>query len=50
VPFEHKDERAFADALGCEWMTARGGRQAIPPAYTQFIGELMLEELRERAA
>lgn len=31
LPFEHKGERAFADAMGCHWMTNRGGRQAIPP-------------------
>jgi hypothetical protein len=50
VPFEHKDEKAFTVALGCDWMTNLGGRQAIPPAYTSYIGELMMAELRERAA
>jgi hypothetical protein len=42
LPFEHKNERAYADALGCEWMTAREGRDAIPPAYTNFIGERLM--------
>jgi hypothetical protein len=50
LPFMHKGERAFADAMGCDWMTNRGGRQAIPPSYTRHIGELMLAELRETAA
>lgn len=50
VPFEHKDERAFADAMGCTWMTAREGRQAIPPAYTRFIGEQLLAHLESGVA
>jgi hypothetical protein len=50
LPFMHKDERAYADAMGCTWMTKEEARQAIPPAYTQFIGTQLLEYLRERAA
>lgn len=46
LPFMHKQERAYADALGCSWMSSREARQAIPPAYTQHIGEQMLEHLR----
>lgn len=38
LPFEHKGERAYADAMGCEWMTNREAREAVPPAYTEFIG------------
>ncbi|MEV0608102.1 DNA cytosine methyltransferase [Polymorphospora rubra] len=45
VPFEHKDERAFADAMGCTWMTNLGGRQAIPPAYTEHIGRQLIAAL-----
>lgn len=50
LPFEHKDERAFADALGCTWMTSKGGRQAIPPAYTQHIGEQLMAHLMAEVA
>jgi DNA (cytosine-5)-methyltransferase 1 len=50
LPFMHKNERAFADAMGCGWMSSMGGRQAIPPAYTEFIGGLLLEHLAVRAA
>jgi len=50
LPFMHKGERAFTDAMGCYWMTNREGRQAIPPAYTQFIGAQLLEHLRAVAA
>lgn len=45
VAFLHKQERAFADAMGCQWMSIREGRQAIPPAYTEWIGAQMLEVL-----
>ena len=44
-PFMHKGERAFADAMGCTWMTNLEARQAIPPAYTERIGELLMDHL-----
>ena len=50
IPFEHKDERAFANAMGCTWMTAKEARQAIPPAYTEHIGAALMSELKTRAA
>jgi DNA (cytosine-5)-methyltransferase 1 len=37
------------DAIGVDWITARGARQAIPPAYTEWIGRQLLAYL-ERAA
>jgi DNA (cytosine-5)-methyltransferase 1 len=40
-PFAHKGERAYADAMGCTWMTKLEARQSIPPAYTQHIGLLL---------
>jgi hypothetical protein len=45
LAFMHKGERAYADAMGCTWMTAREAREAIPPAYTEFIGHHLLERL-----
>jgi DNA (cytosine-5)-methyltransferase 1 len=45
LPFMHKGERAFADALGGTWMSNMGGRQAIPPAYTEYLGGLLLDQL-----
>lgn len=39
LAFEHKAERAYADAMGCDWMTAVEARQAIPPAYTEWVGQ-----------
>lgn len=47
IPFEHKNERAFADALDCMWMSAKEGRQAIPPAYTEHIGRALMAHLEE---
>jgi hypothetical protein len=49
LAFEHKSERAYADAMGCHWMTNREARQAVPPAYTCFLGEQLLAALRQAA-
>ena len=45
LPFMHKGERAFADAMGCTWMSKEEARQAIPPAMTEHIGRALLEHL-----
>jgi DNA (cytosine-5)-methyltransferase 1 len=37
------------EAMGIDWMTASEINQAIPPAYTQFIGEQLMECLRRVA-
>jgi DNA (cytosine-5)-methyltransferase 1 len=50
LPFTHKGERAFADAMGCTWMSNREARQAIPPAYTEFLGAQLLAHLESEAA
>lgn len=33
--------------LGMSWMTREGMREAIPPAYTKYIGEQILNHLRK---
>lgn len=48
LPFEHKQERSYADAMGCDWMNNREAREAIPPAYTELIGKQLLDALLER--
>lgn len=45
LAFEHKNELAYADAMGCTWMTSVEGRQAIPPAMTEWIGRQLLASL-----
>lgn len=35
-------ESTFRDALDCHWMTVHEAREAIPPAYTEFIGKQLL--------
>jgi DNA (cytosine-5)-methyltransferase 1 len=50
IPFEHKDERAFADAMGCTWMTNLEGRQAVPPAFAEYIGAQMLASITQAGA
>jgi DNA (cytosine-5)-methyltransferase 1 len=42
LAFEHKGERAYADAMGCTWMTNLEARKAVPPAYTQWVAAQFL--------
>ena len=37
------------EAMGCEWMSRRGLSEAIPPAYTEFIGRQLLNAIRQEA-
>lgn len=38
------------EAMGIDWMIQSEISQAIPPAYTEFIGRQLIEVVRERAA
>jgi hypothetical protein len=38
-------ESDYRDAMGCYWMTCKQARQAIPPAYTEWLGRLLLAHL-----
>lgn len=35
--------------MGCDWMTQYGLAQAIPPAYTEYIGAYLMNVIREKA-
>lgn len=49
LAFEHKGERAYAVAMGVPWMTNVESRQAIPPAYTEWIGAQLMASLKAAA-
>ena len=46
----HEYNRLAREAMGIDWMTRRELSQAIPPAYTRFIGEQLLAAIREDVA
>lgn len=38
--------RRWADAMGIQWADTKGIRQAIPPAFTEYIGKQVYEQRR----
>ena len=51
--FDHgakQPESVYRDAMGCEWMTVEESREAIPPAYTEFIGAQLMAHLKATVA
>lgn len=52
LSFDHggkQPESVYRDAMGCDWMTVRESRNAIPPAYTEWIGQRLLAQLKAAA-
>jgi DNA (cytosine-5)-methyltransferase 1 len=49
IPADHRDVLSWKRAAGIDWMTRDEMAQAIPPAYTQWIGERLLESMAVRA-
>ena len=43
--FSRTHEGVYRAAMGVEWMTQRASRQAIPPAYTEWLGRQLLTAL-----
>lgn len=41
---------AASDAMGIDWMIKRELNEAIPPAYTEFVGRQVLEHITQRDA
>jgi hypothetical protein len=50
LAFMHKGERAYGNAMGCDWMARDGHRNAIPPAYTEWIGQHLLAHMGDLRA
>lgn len=44
-----QNRRAYRDAAGVGWMSARAADLAVPPAYTEFIGAQLLLALKKAA-
>lgn len=38
--------QSWRDAMGIPWMTRKELTQAIPPAYTEYIGKYLMKEIR----
>lgn len=48
--FDHGKKQAesvYRDACGVSWMTVKESRQAIPPAYTEFVGTQLLRSIMD---
>jgi DNA (cytosine-5)-methyltransferase 1 len=53
LSFDHgkkQPESAYRDAMGCEWMTVKESREAIPPAYAELIGHQLLAHIQAAKA
>lgn len=43
-------ERLWREAMGVGWTDKEGGREAVPPAYTEYLGQALLEHMTTEAA
>ena len=43
-----KAKELWSEAMGIDWMKKEDLAQAIPPAYTEHIGEFLMREVNAR--
>lgn len=51
--FDHgskQPESVYREAMECFWMTVEESREAVPPAYTEFIGGHLLTHVQQKVA
>lgn len=46
IPADHRTVAAWKSASGIDWMTQKEMAQAIPPAYTEYIGKELMKILK----
>jgi DNA (cytosine-5)-methyltransferase 1 len=44
--FRYENAAQMHQAMGTPWMSRRGMSQAIPPAYTEFLGAQLIDQMR----
>lgn len=50
VPADHRNKAAWEKAMGIDWMTRDQLAQAIPPAYTKYLGSQLINYLLQQEA
>lgn len=49
VPADHRTSAAWKRGMSIDWMTMSELAQAIPPAYTAYIGQYLMEHISQHA-
>lgn len=45
IPYSHRSIASWRTAMGIDWMTRAELAQAIPPAYTEYIGKQLMRRI-----